>query len=525
MQDVGDRSGEATTLSNIGLVYSDIGQPTDAIDLLEDSLDITLDMRAGLLRENRKAFIADNRGTAVALIDLLIKQNQPDRAYEWVNLASTVDLIAFSRLIDAKVKNPQAQQEIDQWNQDNQRLQYLRQQLQDEFSDSLSRQIRELEAQVNADAEAISQRYPEVAELFETQPTDIEQLRASIPQNTVVIQPIILTNVTNVPNTIALFLLTPNQLTVTQIPVTPEELETQLSQYRDSVSNRRNSKYREIGAQLYDWLIRPVEDQIQALSPSQLSIIATGKLRSIPFESLYDAQTNRYLIEKYPINYLTRLSVGTREATPLAQTRQLLALGNPVPVDPFALESAEIEARRIAEIFPGSENHLGSSATLDTFKTQAPRFPLLHLATHGCFNPEGCCLRENCDPENRTIDMKPNTILFANQESFQIAEAATLGLENTELITLSACETAVATESGNIEIAGLAYLFERAGARATIATLWNVDDEASQELMVEFYQNLGSGMSKSEALRAAKLQLIEDYGHPFFWSPFILIGY
>jgi len=90
------------------------------------------------------------------------------------------------------------------------------------------------------------------------------------------------------------------------------------------------------------------------------------------------------------------------------------------------------------------------------------------------------------------------------------------------LIVLSACQTALQNESNGEAIAGLAYVFERAGAKATIASLWSAEDKTTQAIMVQFYQNLKQGMSKGEALQKAKLTQIES--HPFFWAAFVLIG-
>ena len=87
---------------------------------------------------------------------------------------------------------------------------------------------------------------------------------------------------------------------------------------------------------------------------------------------------------------------------------------------------------------------------------------------------------------------------------------------------MSACQTALETNSNGEEIAGLAYLFEQAGAKAVIASLWSAEDKTTQEIMVQFYQNLKQGMSKGEALRQAKLSQIDS--HPFYWAPFVLIG-
>ncbi|MEG5211849.1 CHAT domain-containing protein [Microcoleus sp. ARI1-A1] len=509
MREVGDYRGEATTLSNIGSVYQDTNKPTDAIDNWQQSVQIILEMRSGLQRENRQKFLQANRGPAISLTDILIDQNQADRAFQWVNIATTADLADYTRLINAKVKNPEAQQLIDQWNQRSQQIQFLYRQLQEKPSDQLSQQINQLHEENNKLAEKIRRQFPEVAELFETTPKDIAQLKASIAPDTVVIQPVLLTNVKNVPNTIALFVLTKDSLSVKKIAIDPAEFDKLLTEHREEISNYLISDYRETGGKLYDILIRPIEDQIQALSPKQLSIIATGKLRYIPFETLYDRQNRQFLIQKYPVNYLTRIS--TRSIPNSTLQGGVLALGNPIPRAPQNLAGTEEEVRNIAQLFPGSSAYIGNAATLDQFKTQAPRFPFLHLATHGCFQQGGC----------QKLGMEENTLLFADSQ-FNIRDAALLGLQNTRLLTLSACQTAMQANSNGEEISGVAYIFERAGAQAVMASLWSVDDAATKDLMVQFYQNINKGMSKNEALRQAKLSQITR--HPFYWSPFILIG-
>ena len=181
-----------------------------------------------------------------------------------------------------------------------------------------------------------------------------------------------------------------------------------------------------------------------------------------------------------------------------------------------------MEVDYLIQNFPGSQDYRGEKATLDNFKTYASRFSILHLGTHGCFVAEGC-------PE---LDMQPNTLLFANKQQYSIAEAALLGLKDTEIIVIGACQTAQITEIEGVGLSGLAYIWERAGAKSLIASLWNAPDKIefedqpdvliSSEIMTRFYDNLKQGMSKAEAMRQAKLSLIDQ--HPFFWSPFILIG-
>lgn len=506
---IDDRQGEANSLNNLGLAYQKINQPAEAIKNLEESLNIILKIRGDISRENiagqnRKSFLASKERTVITLAEILIQQNQPEKAFEWSNLATTADLADYNRLINAKVADPDAQKALDNWNADNRQLEGMRRQLQDKFSEELAQQIRQFEEKVYKNAETIGQKYPEVAELFETKPTDIARLRQNIAPDTLVIQPVPLRD------KVALFLVTREKLIVIQSDTKRDELNKLVSEYRTQLADYKNADYLVTGSKLYEILIRPIESQIATSSPKNIAIIATGQLRYIPFETLYDKKNDQVLLEKYPIYYLTRISTSTPPATE-RKPLQGLAFANPKPTQE-ELKGTEIEAETISKIFPGSEKYLGINATLDIFKKQAFRFSILHLGTHGCFNLAGC----------PNLGMQANTILFANKEQYNIADAALLGLKNTELITLSACQTAKEANADGQEISGLAYVLERAGAKSVIASLWSAEDNTSAEIMTQFYQNLHKGMTKSEAMQKAKLSQIKS--HPFFWSPFILIG-
>jgi CHAT domain-containing protein len=452
---IGDRNEEALMLNNLGAAYRDNNQPAEAIKNLEASLNIYLEMHSRLFRENRKQFLVTNERTVINLAEILIQQNQPEKAFQWLNLATVADLADYNRLINAQVTNPEAQKAIDDWKTNNQQLEAMRQQLQTKFSDESARQMREFEEKVNKEAETIAQKYPEVAELFETKPTDIAQLRQNIAPDTLVIQPVPLRD------KIAIFLLTKDKLTVIQSNTKADRFNQLVNQYRNQISDRKNPDYLDTSSQLYDILIRPIEQQIKSNSPKNLAIIATDQLRYIPFESLYDSKTEQYLLQKYLISYLTRISAYRSLNTIFSpiildyiifgtlvificitvvftsrkfgiisglimfslslgiviflnfipsnlQPNRALALANPKPTNQ-ELKGTEKEAENLLKIFPQSETYLGEKATLDTFKTQASRFSILHLGTHGCFELAGC----------PNLKMQANTILFANNQQYK----------------------------------------------------------------------------------------------------------
>jgi CHAT domain-containing protein/Tfp pilus assembly protein PilF len=516
---VGDRSGEATTLSNIGLIYRDQGKLESAINSWEQSANLILDLRRGVSRSLRATFLESQPGTSIALVDLLIRQNSPQKAFEWANLSTTFDLVDYDRLAgtEGQVQNPVANQAYQDWKAQARKLEALRQELQTNFSEVLSQQVLQQRAALNEQAEILVEKYPELADLLEITPTDLAQLQANLPANTTLLQPVLLTGIDSVEHTVALFILTRTTLKVQQVPV-PKDLNELLQRYASQLESDLEIVDRALSSQLYDLLIRPMAAQI---APNQtLAIIATGALQRIPFETLYDNQSQQYLLQKYPIHYLTRLSKVQPQPTPKVDNPSVLAFANPRPTQ-VELIGTEAQADFLQKTYANSQIYKHQQATLDAFLSQSPRFPILHLGTHGCFRPEGC----------PSLGMKANTLLFANKREYELKDAVKLGLQNTELITIGACETA--REVDEVGLAGLAYVWERAGAKTTLASLWNATDfvQYSQQnspelptaaILNQFYANLQQGMTKAEALRQAKLAHIDL--HPFFWAAFILIG-
>ena len=93
-----------------------------------------------------------------------------------------------------------------------------------------------------------------------------------------------------------------------------------------------------------------------------------------------------------------------------------------------------------------------------------------------------------------------------------------------ELLTLSACQTAAGDDRAALGLAGIAI---KAGARSAVATLWFINDQAASTLVTEFYSQLKEGtITKAQAIKNAQVHLIKNtpYQHPYFWSPFLLIG-
>lgn len=269
--------------------------------------------------------------------------------------------------------------------------------------------------------------------------------------------------------------------------------------------------------QVYDWLIKPVEAELAASGVNTLVFVLDGALRNIPMAALYDGQ--QYIIEKYAI----ALSVGLQLLDPKPLARQqlrALTAGLTEPPAGFSnlspLPAIKSEVNLIASAGVTTTNLLDQQFTRKALEKEVNSVPfnVVHLATHGQFSSvaEETFILANDGP----INVKEFDNLLRNREQTQPRAI--------ELLVLSACQTATGDNRAALGLAGAAV---RAGARSTIASLWQIDDESTALFVGEFYRELkNSNMTKAKALQLAQLKLLHhpNYQAPSFWSAYVLIG-
>ncbi len=154
-------------------------------------------------------------------------------------------------------------------------------------------------------------------------------------------------------------------------------------------------------------------------------------------------------------------------------------------------------------------------ASKESVNMQASQYAYLHFATHGTFDarsPRSSGLLLAVRPEAGNLQ----------EGMLTVDDLYSLDL-NAELVTMSACETALADVQSGDDLIGLTRGFLYAGAKNIVASLWQVDDAATEQLMVQFYKNMATS-SKAEALRRAQLSIRVKYPHPFYWAAFQLNG-
>ena len=293
--------------------------------------------------------------------------------------------------------------------------------------------------------------------------------------------------------------------------LSPAEIEITIT----SASNQINKPYRlnlQLLQQAYDWLIRPIEEELTANKIETLVFVPDGILRNLPPATLHDGE--KYLIEQYSVAIAPSLRLV--ELQPRDKTRQdLLLAGLSQSRHGFSrLPGVKHEIEQIQPLFT-SEVLFNDSFTEINFNRSVSQTPfrLVHLATHGKFS-------SNLD----------NTFVLTWDGRINIDELNRLlrgdskKLRPVDLLVLSACETATGDRNSVLGLAGIAV---RGGARSTVASLWAVDDEATVALMTNFYRELAEGdVTKAEALRRAQQNVLdnEKFSHPFYWSAFILVG-
>ncbi|MEZ5332250.1 MAG: CHAT domain-containing protein [Thermoanaerobaculia bacterium] len=213
-----------------------------------------------------------------------------------------------------------------------------------------------------------------------------------------------------------------------------------------------------------------------------------------------------------------------RPRTPL-EAAKIVAFGNPEPLaEPSSpLPWARRELERVAELFGERATvFYGRGATEERVRATAGEADYLHFATHAVLDrrlPLESALALAL-PGGRTRAASADD---GSLRGWEIAEQLDL---HADLVTLSACSSALGGELAGEGITGLARAFQYAGARSLLVSLWDVSDRSTAELMERFYEGLRRGESKSGALLAAQASLLSQpqTAHPFHWAAFELLG-
>jgi CHAT domain-containing protein len=251
--------------------------------------------------------------------------------------------------------------------------------------------------------------------------------------------------------------------------------------------------------ELHQYLIG---DFIHTLKTPRLTIIPHGMLHVLPFHAFFDG--SEYLIDRFEVSYAPSASILKYciEKPDLADTPPVL-----VGVKDDQVPHVEDEIRSIAGYVPEAKILLNEAATREAFAAAAAQASFVHIATHAVFRQDN-----------------PMFSGFKLHDGWVTAFDLFSMTCQTNLVTLSGCKSGMSQVTGSDDLLGLSRGFLYAGARSLMASLWNIDDETTAQLMSQFYDGWRRGKTRFAALSDAMKSVRNNHPNPFYWAPFCLIG-
>ncbi|WP_158535200.1 CHAT domain-containing protein [Acaryochloris thomasi] len=565
---VGDRRLEAATLNNLGVLLASQKQPLLAIIFYKQSINITESLRAdisNLAQDVQQSFTNSISSRYRRLANLLLQQDRIIEAQQVLDLLKLQELDEYfgdvrGNLETQKGVTVQRSEKaiLDKFNEFQSAIELgaelaeLRNVPLAERTEAQMRRLTELiafEEAINADFNEFTQSKTVKKALKQLNRTaqhrtvaldELDALRANLGKlNAVLLYPFILED------RLELIITTSNSAPLRRVvPVSREQLNQAIVDFRLALEDRKSSNVQRLANKLYEWLIQPIEADLQQANAEVIIYAPDRQLRYIPLSALHDGE--QWLVQRLQVNNITAKSLSNLEsqldsnlnvlAGAFVQGQYRFNIGSQ-SYSYSGLRYAGEEVTQLAAMIPDTTQYRDKAFSKVTFQSLMNEYQIVHFATHSTFLPG--------QPED-------SFILFGNGDRATLREIGNWSLFNVDLVVLSACGTALGGQLGNgDEILGLGYQFQNRGAKATIASLWSVDDRGTLQLMSALYDNLkNGGISKTEALQQAKIDLITgknilnavvnenqsitDSGdlpkpynylkHPYYWAPFILIG-
>ncbi len=523
---LGHQDGERITLADIGKLLERKNQDDLAIIFYKQSVNITENIRKDLKNlpvEQQNLYIESIAEIYRTLADLLLQKKRALEAHQILDLMhiqETFEYIGSLQVDEHEYSEiPLLESEQVFWEKYTQLI--------DEAAKSHSKnpnnlQVKLVKIQKFFDSQEVKSIVSELDKNARSQKlsSDIaiwlqSELKEHNQHNTAVLYPLLLED------RLELILVTANSPPFHRtVLVKRKEFNQTIFEFRGKLTNINQSDQRvkQAGLKLYNWLIKPIEPHLKLTQAKTILYAPDSQLRYIPLAALHDGK--KWLAERFQINNITSASLmdleprGKFEPIILAGALTEGSYNFQVGKRKFQFEAlpfAGVEVEEIAKIFPETNKLLGNAFTKEATESKVDSYNIVHFATHSAF--------VSGHPEE-------SFILFGDGNRATLRDVENWNLKDVELVVLSACQTALGKDVGNgEEILGFGYKIQEAGAAASVATLWRVDDQGTQIFMNNFYAALKTGASKAAAVQKAQIHLINsEYSHPYYWAPFLLIG-
>lgn len=365
----------------------------------------------------------------------------------------------------------------------------------------------------------IEKKYPKYYALkYNSSLPTVEKVQSKLLSN----QTLLSYFLTETSKRVYIFEITRDKFKIHSTPQT-DDFDKYISGFRNGIYFKVKPTYQLTATKLYEILLPKRLDK----NTNQLIIIPAGRLGTIPFEALLSDQPKDdvkyaelpYLVNTYSISYSYASALFVEEADAHSLSAKKAFLCAPINFAELpSLPGTKEELKELNSILAnkgiGADNLIEANANESEIKIQDfKQYTYVHLATHGVVNES--------NPALSRIFFNSSAIEDGNLFTGEIYNLQF----NTDLVTLSACETGLGKLSKGEGVIGLSRALLYAGANNLVVSLWTVSDASTAQLMTQFYQNFSSN-EYSQPLAEAKKQLItsDRYSAPYYWAPFILIG-
>lgn len=465
----------------------------------------------------RSGYIEDKSQVYVALVRLLLKMGKAGQAFTY---SEKLRAESYLNLLERNPFSPSNQREAEL----RARIRELQRSIEDEtakpaserqggklkaFSSGLVEAEREYQALVD-DRRISDSNLAASRALAVPSPASVEK---NLPPRSALVEYVIGHDF------LAIFVLKNTGVETKSVAVRDNDLNAKIELFRDLLEKREATEWVKPAESLYKLLVQPIEQAGWLRGVTRIYVVPHQVLYYLPFAALPKpgSEGRHFLVEDYVLAYLPSASALVYGSPTADPARSVFALAP----ERAHLRYTEQEAETVGGFYPAPNRLVltGGSATESAFKAQAGKFGTIHLATHGYL--------DKLNPMFSGVELEPDA---KEDGRLEVHEILRLRLK-ARLVTLSACETALGSgyfsefPPGD-DFVGLTRAFLTAGSSEVLASLWEVNDQSTLELMRRFYKDL-QRTGEAAALREAQLAMLSEggrYAHPYYWAPFVLMG-
>ncbi len=542
-RDLGDREWIRISLFGKGLYSEQKGDLGAAEKDYKEAVDVFESIRENVVggEEGQQIFSDVNVKIYEKLVSLLIRQGKTEEAFEYIQRSRSKSLRDNLLKSGMSSYDDNIRGQLRRYDELSKREASINYELVREKSklspnrekiENLSRTLAKTREEFNQLDSQLRNQYPRVYSMLGISPQNLYALReqGKLPSNFSILQYFIAEDETYI------FTVSQSGLTVKSVSIKKEDLNKIVSDFRRLISEsnslvtdkqkptvddiaENNKLLKELSISLYNYLVNPVKGNIE--DAEVVGIIPFGMLNYLPFQALAEKGADgrmEFFLEQKGLVYLTNLNQLDFAARNVRAKHfeSIAAFGNPDLVDPkWNLPYSEKEVLVIKNVFPDTVVFLEDYATKENFKKYWEKSQIVHLSAHGVINEQG-----------QFILLAPSGEgMLSTTDITELPRA-----EKIDFVTLSACNTSIdpfQKDPAGTQLATLAFAFQWIEVPSVIATLWDISDQGTADLMNAFYKNLKNGKALYSAFREAQIGMIrrgDKYSNPYYWAPFVLFG-